>query len=60
MADKKFKSKLEVLKLIENYDEGLSMDEIIDLCDYFDSNPSFIEQYKEFYDDIKTKVREDW
>lgn len=56
----KIKSKLDLLRAIENMDEGLSKDEIMELVGFFEENPSFIAQYKDFYDDIKTKVREDW
>ena len=57
---KKIKSKFDLLKLIENMDEGLREDEIMDALNFFSENPSFVEQYKDFYNDIKTKVREDW
>lgn len=56
----KIKSKLDLLRAIENMDEGLSEDEIMELVGFFEENPNFIAQYKDFYDDIKTKVREDW
>ena len=56
----KIKSKLDLLRAIENMDEGLSEDEIMELVGFFEENQSFIAQYKDFYDDIKTKVREDW
>lgn len=56
----KIKSKLDLLRAIENMDEDLSEDEIMELVGFFEENPSFIAQYKDFYDDIKTKVREDW
>lgn len=56
----KIKSKLDILRAIENMDEGLSEDEIMEFVGFFEENPSFIAQYKDFYDDIKTKVREDW
>ena len=38
----------------------LEVEEIMELVGFFEENPSFIAQYKDFYDDIKTKVREDW
>lgn len=56
----KIKSKLDLLRAIENMDEGYSEDEIMELVGFFEENPNFIAQYKDFYDDIKTKVREDW
>lgn len=56
----KIKSKLDLLRAIENMDEGLSEDEIMELVGFFEEKPSFIAQYKDFYDDIKTKIREDW
>ena len=56
----KIKSKLDLLRAIENMDEGYSEDEIMELVGFFEENPGFIAQYKDFYDDIKTKVREDW
>ena len=59
----KIKSKLDLLRAIENMDEGLAKDQarvLMKLVGFFEENPSFIAQYKDFYDDIKTKVREDW
>ncbi len=56
----KIKSKLDMLKAIENMDEGYSEDEILEMLGFFEENPDFISTYKDFYDDIKTKVREDW
>lgn len=56
----KTKSKLDILRMIENMDEGYSEEEIMELLGFFEENPSFVAKYKDFYDDIKTKVREDW
>ncbi len=54
------KSKLDILRMMENMEEGYSEDEIMEILGFFEENPSFVEKYKDFYDDIKTKVREDW
>lgn len=56
----KTKSKLDILRMIENMDEGYSEEEIMELLGFFEENPNFVAKYKDFYDDIKTKVREDW